>query len=384
MNSPVFFYVEANIVCISLAFILIFRELKNGDRQLRNIEFLKTVFVYIVFYIVDSIWALKEFSTVKTSAFINYLIYFFIFFVFTYGSCQWFIYSEVAQGDSATYKLRNRLKWAAPFAILSLCFLIYAVIIYFYGNDNDFDLYVKVIHIFMVLTAFFYELTSSIKSLKRASVNKKHPGKSWYFFMGINPILFCSFVIIQILLRYIPIFCFLNTISMICFYLKGLDEVISIDALTKLNNRNQLNKYFHQIHEDGEYKNYVFVVDVDNFKSINDKYGHIEGDDALILIANTFKEVCGKYPYKCFISRYGGDEFVFVVQAISENDVINLKSILNEKIKFNSEKYKKPYKLSVSIGFSEIEPSHEKLEHCLEIADKKMYQEKQSKAAARK
>ena len=384
MNNFLFFYAEANIACISIALLIIFRELRNVDKQVRNIEFIKTVFVYIIFYIVDIIWAFNEPSFTKRSSFLGYFIYFFIFLSFTYGSCQWFIYSEVAQGDSQIYKFKNRIKWILPFLIFGLFVFIYTLVVYCSGSKRSFCLYVKIIHVLMVFTSFFYEAMASIKSLVRVVRNKKHPGKGWFFYMGINPLLFSSFIIIQFIFIHIPIFCFLNTILMLCFYLKSLDDVISIDSLTKLNNRNQLNKYFHQIHEEEDFINYILVIDIDDFKSINDKYGHLEGDNALKLVADSFREVCGRYNYKCFISRYGGDEFVIIVQAVCEDDVIRLKSDLNKKIELNSKKNKKSYELSVSIGFSQIKDYHEKIEHSLEKADKEMYLEKQRKAASRK
>lgn len=383
MDNFLYFYIEANIVCICIAAILIFRELKSVDKQLRNIEFVKTVFAYILLYIVDIIWCVFELGYYEKRSFYGHVIYFLIFAIFTYGSSQWFIYSEVAQGNSEIYKLKNRIKWTSPIYFLCLFFLIYTIIVFNSNQEKEFLSYVNNLHFLMVITAFFYEVISSVKSLKRAYKNKKQMKRGLYIFMGINPIIFSSFIILQFIFSYIPIFCFLNTVLMLCFYFNSLDDIISIDPLTKLNNRNQLTKYFHQIQKEDGMKNYILVIDIDNFKSINDKYGHLEGDNALILVADTFKNCCGKYQYKSFLSRYGGDEFVIIVQAFNKKEVEQLKSELNRNITLSAANANKNYNLTVSIGIAKIKEDPENLERCLAKADKEMYLEKNAKASAK-
>jgi diguanylate cyclase (GGDEF)-like protein len=57
----------------------------------------------------------------------------------------------------------------------------------------------------------------------------------------------------------------------------------------------------------------LFMMDIDNFKSINDAYGHIEGDGALKAFSDAMKDVAIRY--SAFIARYGGDEFCMVMDA---------------------------------------------------------------------
>ncbi len=53
---------------------------------------------------------------------------------------------------------------------------------------------------------------------------------------------------------------------------------------------------------------WLMLLDIDAFKSINDTYGHIEGDTALKKTAHVLQAVCNQH--NCFLARYGGDEFV--------------------------------------------------------------------------
>ena len=93
------------------------------------------------------------------------------------------------------------------------------------------------------------------------------------------------------------------------------------------------------------------MLDINKFKQINDEYGHQEGDNALVIVAEALKKTC--FNKDCFVSRYGGDEFAVLcwagddaeVYAIEKEILLNLRHLLIAK--------KLPYKLSLSIGFEE-------------------------------
>lgn len=91
------------------------------------------------------------------------------------------------------------------------------------------------------------------------------------------------------------------------------------DALTGLNNRRRMEIYLQdKIHNTSEEKPFrIHMIDVNDFKQVNDKFGHIVGDRALQLVADALRNVAGQMHGFC--ARYGGDEFVL---------------ILNEKQKF--------------------------------------------------
>ena len=377
MNAFTFFYIEANIFSIIISLIFVFREIKNVDKQIRNIEFLRSIIIYIIFYILDIIWALFDFDIYEAGCF-QKIIIFLLLSSFAYGSYQWYIYSEVSQGNSEIYIKKNKIIWGIPIFVILSIFFVYMIYVCFNGTREILNHYIDMIHIFMILTAFYYEILTCVRSWHRAYKNRNNISKGTFVFMGISPIIFCSFIVLQAILINIPIFCFLNTIWMIFFYLRGIDDLISIDSLTKLNNRNQLRKYFHQLPHDKN-ENYLLVIDIDHFKAINDRYGHLEGDKALVLVSETFKSVCAAYPYKIFISRYGGDEFVIIAQASSRDDIINLKTKLNEKLEQNSCCKGLPYTLCISTGFTLITNTCENINQFIEKADKDMYIEKEAK-----
>ena len=111
----------------------------------------------------------------------------------------------------------------------------------------------------------------------------------------------------------------------------------------------------------------LVVFDVDDFKQINDSYGHVQGDLALKAIANCLKESC--IEKSDFIARYGGDEFVIVYKG---NDVEGLCQRIHAYIK----KLSFPFDLDVSIGCAPYHKDIHKWNDWFIEADKQLYNEK--------
>lgn len=84
-------------------------------------------------------------------------------------------------------------------------------------------------------------------------------------------------------------------------------KIAKIDALTGLYNRYGIRERMKVIYDKKHFPMVVSILDIDNFKSVNDTLGHLGGDAALKLLGNTMKQVFGN---KVVLGRYGGDEFV--------------------------------------------------------------------------
>lgn len=120
------------------------------------------------------------------------------------------------------------------------------------------------------------------------------------------------------------------------FYIKDIDdrkrqEIIlrhnsKIDGLTNIYNKNAFREIVEDIiKEANENDNFaMLIIDVDNFKDINDNYGHSTGDEVLIYISTKLKEIFSK-EYE--VSRFGGDEFVVFTK---NPDKFNLENKLSE------------------------------------------------------
>lgn len=171
-----------------------------------------------------------------------------------------------------------------------------------------------------------------------------------------------------------------TTISILMFFVSAQNSQLSLDALTGLNNRGKLDIYLEEkvnSHKPNTYL-YVIVLDIDKFKDINDKYGHVEGDNALTALAKILHKTCENG--KDFVARYGGDEFTLVCVRKGTDDINPLLSRLNELIDQYNRISNKPYSLSVSYGYAKLDGTKEKsVEDLKREADHHMYMHKQKK-----
>ncbi len=118
-------------------------------------------------------------------------------------------------------------------------------------------------------------------------------------------------------------------------------------------------------------------TDIDNFKNINDIFGHGEGDQVLKEVAKLLKSTLREIDIVC---RMGGDEFLLIFPDSSLKDL----SIIKERIDTNLTKLnytlKKSYKINLSLGVSEYAPDNPQyMDELIRIADNSMYEEKKKK-----
>ena len=148
------------------------------------------------------------------------------------------------------------------------------------------------------------------------------------------------------------------------------------DVLTQLNNRRRVDEFIEQRTGTDDMMFYLF--DINRFKEINDRFGHIEGDHALCHVADAMRVACAGR--QAIAGRYGGDEFV-IVEVLGEVDGYNPQELIDvtraalQKISLEKDL---PYLLTVSAGYAYI--STDELigyEGAYNRADAMMYEEKQ-------
>jgi len=158
--------------------------------------------------------------------------------------------------------------------------------------------------------------------------------------------------------------------------IEELEKVSLLCPLTGIGNRRltkmTLEKTFSEFHR----FNWLFgimFVDIDNFKSFNDKYGHATGDDVLQMVANTLQKSLRSYD---FIGRWGGEEFIVIVPNVDE-DGFHTIAHRSRMIVANSFLMKdgEELRVTVSIGgtFAKTDDAPETL---VERADRLMYKSK--------
>jgi len=155
---------------------------------------------------------------------------------------------------------------------------------------------------------------------------------------------------------------------------KQLEEQAKLDPLTELYNQRALQYVLQRELASAKRRSMTLSLvyfDVDNFKQINDKYGHIKGDEVLKYIGTSLFATIREVDTPC---RYGGDEFCMILPECSSE---NAKNICEKVIVHFSTQYPEFY---LSFGIAEIGPDNFiDGEELIKIADKNMYKAKSQK-----
>lgn len=164
------------------------------------------------------------------------------------------------------------------------------------------------------------------------------------------------------------------SLSILMVYNTVQNQTISTDYLTGLYNRRQLDYYLESKIKNLT-KNQKFsgiMIDIDNFKQINDKYGHLTGDRAIEASASILKQY---FKHDEFIARYAGDEFVILLDLSEGMELEDIVDGLRKQIELFNAKNEEPYKLNFSMGYAIYDPySSQSPDEFLDQLDKLMYE----------
>jgi diguanylate cyclase (GGDEF)-like protein len=156
-----------------------------------------------------------------------------------------------------------------------------------------------------------------------------------------------------------------------------MDKLSKMDALTDLYNHITFHEYLEKLIEQSEsapFSIHVAVLDVDNFKKVNDTYGHRAGDTVLKSVSAIIKKRIG---LNDFAARYGGEEFSIIFTEKSMTEVFELLEKIRWKISQTSYEELNGNAVTISIGLSEYAPGSGK-EELFKGADKSLYKAKKS------
>ena len=298
----------------------------------------------------------------------------------------------------------------------SLYFLSESFIGYFYTNyilkriNPQEKKYKFILYIPLILSIFFLIINFTKKILFTISIDNLYsPSKYLYLYNFVN-ILYVLIIITNLISYYfhnkknkneiksLILFTLLPVVSAgvqsydygiilgqvgftlteLLIYFNNQKKEANYDELTGVYNRRAFNKRANKIYYSSK-SMFLMLMDVDDFKIINDKYGHLEGDKALIQIADILNRAINNTRKNYSLARYGGDEFVIVGNVQNKNEVAQLiAKIEEEEKKYNKETNNK-YNIKLSIGYALQNDNHTSVEDLIKEADNLMYAKKRKK-----
>ena len=373
----VILYCEINLFAIALIGIIRYKT-KGLSKMVAQRNFAMTIDCQMLFFISDTLSVMIRSGVLPYNQTVIIILKE-LYFLATVLVCYfWFVYFEHLQ-DSPFVKNRKRVIISSFLVWIMVILLIVNLFtgILFYTDANG--AYQRgPLFIIQYVLSYVYVLVSCMRALIGVFDKRKISKRGQLIVLALFPIGPALAGILQFKYPQLPFACVALSLCTLVMYLNWLDQMISVDPLTRLNNRKQLKYYFDHTAPnpvDGV-QQYLMIIDANKFKKINDTYGHIEGDAALIRIADALRSGCRKHRYRANIARYGGDEFVILANADSEEMLESLKTHIREELaKLNAESGA-PYEVTVSIGTAKVEPGVS-FDALIAAADEEMYKDKQ-------
>lgn len=150
---------------------------------------------------------------------------------------------------------------------------------------------------------------------------------------------------------------------------KELEILASTDSLTGVNNRRNFFIEATKKYENAKENLYAVMIDIDNFKRINDTYGHSVGDEILIMIARTIDNYVGEDDV---FGRLGGEEFAIIYECSSSDNLEKLEKLR----KLVEEQKHDKINVTISLGQAKKADDEKNIDTLLSRADKALYEAK--------
>ncbi len=370
--NEVLLYSEINIACIGVLLILLLKVHNSMFLQSQRFLFRLDAVCCIAFFVFDALWLLFTEDILTAPRIIQSSMVFLYFSFATLSGFFWFLFSEYAQGTDYHQDRRKLFLVSLPAIIQIIVAAASLKTGWLFWIDAN-DVYHRgPFYLIAMSVGYGYVVATAVKALVLSWRTGNYQQKQRYHTLASFAILPVIAGCVQVAMPEAPVLCIGTTLAMLSVYIDLQEQMISVDPLTQLNNRNQLHQ--HLSNRLGRYGGkkplYLLILDGNHFKQINDEYGHIEGDHALREIAAALRRACTG-PHD-FISRFGGDEFIVIAEPEGGDTV----EALCERIHHELTQADTNYPLTVCIGYAGYTTKIKNGQQFIDLADRELYKAK--------
>lgn len=307
MSLYVMLYVEINAANFLMLTIMLIRLFRKVGTEAADFTLRFVIIAMMLFALSDSIWIIGERTYPGFSFMANSLVNALYMVFMGLVSFLWFKYNEEKLGKWRVYSPQFRLFTALPFiAFAAMAFISIRTGWIFYINAENAYRRGQFFFLMYVVT-YGYPLIAAFDDLHTAHREPNKARRDEYRILSTYVILPFVTGIVQMLNSALPAIGIGWTVSLAMVYMGIQDREITRDSLTGLNNRHRADEFIENQVNDQREGMVLISGDINDFKRINDTYGHLEGDKALCVTAEAMRQVCDDY--SAFLARYGGDEF---------------------------------------------------------------------------
>ena len=339
--------------------------------------FAALIVIHLVYLVMSSLWCLQEFEaihlgrllmkTVTTASYLCITLCAFVFFIFTVVNIG--------------FKLARK----RPFRII--CFIPEAVTLalilsspwtgWIFSLNAQNRLEEGPLYTFMLIATSLYLIAVICFAGYNMFTAKTMAKRKSSGALLLSVVVIIAFVVIDDMIDKATVLPVAVFAVILVIFIALLESNINSDVLTGMNNRRKADDYLldQLAGVSDERPLYLYMCDLNSFKSINDIYGHTEGDEALRICGSVLKKTIARY--NGFAARFGGDEFLLVWQPGRKADPEMLVEDIHCSMEEQSRELNKPYSLTISVGFAECTDRRESLPSCIKRADEMLYRRKE-------
>ena len=318
MTSYLLLYILISVFCTILVLILAFHSRIGMGALVAQRCFALTIYVFVVFFLTDAVWYAMDCGALPQVWLLSMMLKSIYFLSATMAGYAWLLFAN-ALIDPKRLSTSRGIRLSA---ILLLIHLVLCVINFFnpilFGLEEDFTYFRGPLFAIQYIFVYAYLVMASGYALIQAFLPRNHLNRTRYIIIALFPIAPAISGILQLFFWRIPFNCMAFTLGIIVVYLTELGEQISQEPLSQLANRKQFMRALEQSvdnYHEGDYL-YLYMVDVDRFKIINDTFGHVEGDAAIVRVSKALKMAASHLSKRAILARYGGDEFAIIRYAV--------------------------------------------------------------------
>lgn len=378
-----FLYAEINVIGIVLL-LLFLNNMNRSSYKTTPIDqriFNACMIMNILIFLFDTGMWLVDGSPLAISITINYIVTMLYYISNPLICLLWLMYTDYKINESRNGLLKRMRFYVIPFVISAVLSVISLYTGWFYSIDVNNEYMRGPYFWVMAFVALFYLVLSFGMSLKDFIINGWEDNKNVSIHLVVFPVLIIAASVIQIMFFGVSIIWICAMIAFASIYINIQNGEISNDHLTGLYNRRRLDEHFQRRLKMRKKDHLLFaiMIDLDDFKKINDEHGHAAGDEALIEISELLRQVCKGSDD--FISRMGGDEFVILGERTKTEEIKQLMDEIFSAAIESTDRHERSYLLQLSMGYS-VYTEDETRNSFFATADQAMYQNKQERKLA--
>ena len=373
-------YAEINLIGIVLL-LLFLNNMNKNSRKNTPVDqriFNGCMVINILIFVFDTGMWLFDGNQIEVLRTGNYIVTM-LYYVCNPLICFWWLmYTDYKVHESRSDLLKRIRIYAIPCAVSTVLSMVSLYTSWFFIIDEN-NNYMRGPYFFvMAVISLLYLIFSFGMALKDVIKNGWGENKSINLHLVIFPIGIFLATAIQIMFFGVSIIWVCSMLAFASIYINIQNGEISTDHLTGLYNRRRFDEHLKRrlkVQKKGQHM-FAIIMDLDDFKNINDKYGHLAGDNALARVAELLRNNCKDSDD--FVARLGGDEFIIVGERTDTADIQKLLDRISKDVISYNNRSELDFPIKLSMGYAVLEKNGTR-SSLLAAADRAMYRNKQER-----